>query len=226
LAGDIRAEDDNVAVPGRLTGDGHRLLHIDVQKPPGDTLDDTTAAPSEDRSSYCDTTRRPTHLRGLHPATCQTLIGLLAVSGLRPGDEAIGLDRGDVDARHGLLRIIDAKFGKSREVALHTSTMDALEAYGRLRDQRFPRPACEAFFVSTAGTRLFLSCVDRVFARLVKTVSLEPRSPRCRPRLHDFRHSFAVRALLDWYATGVDVQARLPALSTYMGHVNPASTYY
>jgi integrase len=96
----------------------------------------------------------------------------------------------------------------------------------RVRIRRFPRPRCEAFFVLTAGTRLFLSCVDRVFARLVENLGLKARSPRCRPGLQDFRHSFAVRTLLDWYATSADVQARLPALSTYMGHVSPASTYY
>jgi integrase/recombinase XerD len=165
-------------------------------------------------------------LRGaLHAATHRTLIGLMAVTGIRLG-EAIGLDRDDVDPRHGLLRIIDSKFGKSREVALHASAMDALDAYGRLREELCPRPSCDAFFVSTAGTRLFASCVHRVFARLVRIVGPMPRSPRCRPRPHDLRHSFAVRTLLDWYATGADVQARLPSLSTYMGHVNPASTYY
>ncbi len=162
-------------------------------------------------------------LRGpLHAATHQTLIGLLAVTGMRPG-EAIGLVRDDVDARHGLVRIIDGKFGKSREVALEESTMEALDAYGRLRDEHCPRPRCEVFFISTAGTRLFLSCVHRVFARLVTTAGLIARSPRCRPRMHDLRHSFAVRTLLDWHADGVDVRARLPWLSSYMGHANPAA---
>jgi integrase/recombinase XerD len=149
----------------------------------------------------------------------------MAITGMRLG-EAIGLDRDDVDERHRLLRIIDSKFGKSREVALHESAMEAMNAYRQLRDRLCPRPSCEAFFASTAGTRLFASCVHRVFARLVSTVGLQPRSPRCRPRMHDIRHSFAVRTLLDWHATGADVQARLPSLATDMGHVNPASTYY
>jgi integrase/recombinase XerD len=162
--------------------------------------------------------------RPLHAATYQTLIGLMAVTGMRLG-EAIGLDRDDVDARHQLLRIIDSKFRKSREVALHPGAMNALHAYSKLREELCPRPNCEAFFVSTAGTRLLASCVHRVFARLVSTVGLEPRSPRCRPRLHDLRQSFAVRTLLDWYAANAEVQARL-SLSTYMGHVDPASTYY
>jgi integrase len=158
-------------------------------------------------------------------ANYQTLIGLLAVSGLRLG-EAIRLDRGDVDVRHRLLRIIDSKFGKSREVVLHDSTMHALSEYGRLRDQRFPKPRCEAFLVSLRGTRLRKNCIHHMFARLVQVVGLKPRSPRCRPRPHDLRHAFAVRTLLEWYRDGVDVQARLPLLSTYMGHVNPASTFW
>jgi integrase/recombinase XerD len=166
-------------------------------------------------------------LRGaLHPATMRTLIGLMAVTGMRIG-ETIALDRDDVDHRHQLLRIIESKFGKSREVALHDSTMDALDAYEHLRDRLCPRPSCEAFFLSRNGTRLFPSCVNRVFARLVRAVGLEPRSSRCRPRPHDLRHSFAVSTLLDWYATDTsNAQARLPALSTYMGHLEPASTYY
>ena len=158
-------------------------------------------------------------------ANYRTLIGLLSVTGLRLG-EAIRLDRVDVDDRHQLLRVLDSKFGKSREVVLQDSTMNALRDYGRLRDERFPQPRCEAFFVSTRGTRLRKTCIHHMFTRLVQTAGLKPRSPGCRPRLHDFRHAFAVRSLLEWYRDGLDVQARLPLLSTYMGHVNPASTFW
>ncbi|MGO9104288.1 MAG: tyrosine-type recombinase/integrase [Mycobacterium sp.] len=158
-------------------------------------------------------------------ANYRTLIGLLAVSGLRLG-EAIRLDRADVDVRHGLLRILDSKFGKSREVMLHDTTMRALDKYARLRDRRFPHPRCEAFLVSLRGTRLNKNAVHDMFPRLAQVAGLKPRSPRCRPRPHDLRHAFAVRTLLEWYRDGVDVQARLPLLSTYMGHVNPASTFY
>jgi len=158
-------------------------------------------------------------------ANYRTLIGLLSVTGLRLG-EAIRLDRSDVDDRHQLLRILDSKFGKSREVVLHDSTMHALTDYGRLRDQRFPQPRCEAFLVSLRGTRLRQNCIHHMFARLTQTAGLKPRSPGCRPRPHDLRHAFAVRTLLEWYRDGRDVQARLPLLSTYMGHVNPASTFW
>jgi integrase/recombinase XerD len=158
-------------------------------------------------------------------ANYRTLIGLLSVTGLRLG-EAVRLDRVDVDDRHRLLRVLDSKFGKSREVVLHDSTMHALSEYARLRDQCFPQPRCQAFLVSTRGTRLRKNCIHDMFPRLVRTAGLKPRSPGCRPRLHDFRHGFAVRTLLEWYRDGLDVQARLPLLSTYMGHVNPASTFW
>ena len=158
-------------------------------------------------------------------ANYQTLIGLMAVTGLRLG-EAIRLDRVDLDDRHQLLRVLDSKFGKSREVVLRESTLRALDAYRGLRDRRFPRPRCEAFLVSLRGTRLRKSCIHHMFARLVQAAGLKPRSPGSRPRLHDLRHAFAVRTLLEWYRDGVDVQARLPLLSTYMGHVNPASTFW
>jgi site-specific recombinase XerD len=103
--------------------------------------------------------------------------------------------------------------------------MTARHYYGKLREELCPRPSCEAFFVSTAGTRLLASCVHRVFARLVSTVALKPCSPRCRPRPHDLRHSFAVRTLLDWYSANAEVQARLPSLSTYMGHIRLAAVH-
>ena len=158
-------------------------------------------------------------------ANYQTLIGLLAVSGMRLG-EAVRLDRNDIDIHHSLLRIIDSKFGKSREVVLHDTTITALAEYARLRDQRFPQPRCDAFLVSLRGTRLNKNSIHDMFPRLVRAAGLKPRSPRCRPRPHDLRHAFAVRTLLDWYAAGLDVQAKLPLLSTYLGHVNPASTFY
>jgi integrase len=161
----------------------------------------------------------------LQAATYRTLIGLLAVTGLRLG-EAIRLDRDDVDPDDRLLRILNSKFGKSREVALHDSTIDALENYSRLRNERFPTPRCEAFFLSTRGTRLLAPSIHETFNRLVAIAGLAPRPAGRRPRPHDLRHALAVRTLLDWYRDGLDVQARLPLLSTWLGHVNPASTFW
>jgi integrase len=161
----------------------------------------------------------------LRAATFETLVGLLAVTGLRIG-EALRLDRSDVDLDQAVLQIHNSKFGKSREVPLHPSTVEALAAYARQRDRLCRRPICPAFFISTAGTRLLYCNVHLTWLDLVRRAGLEPRSAWCRPRPHDLRHSFAVRTLLRWYRDGADVQARMPALSTYLGHVHPASTYW
>lgn len=158
-------------------------------------------------------------------ATCETLIGLLAVSGLRIG-EALRLDAGDLDWARGVLIIRDAKFNRSREVPLHQSTLDALRAYARLRDQRYPQPRSGSFFVTRSGRRLSYSTIREHFEHLARKAGLQPRSARCRPRLHDFRHGFACATLEDWYRTGADVQAKLPLLSTYLGHIDPISTYW
>jgi integrase len=161
----------------------------------------------------------------LRRATFATLIGLLAVTGMRVG-EAISLDRGDVDITGGSLTIRSGKFGKTRELALHPSTIDALRAYRRLRDRSAPRTGTSAFFVSTARTRLLYCNVHHAFHRLVQHVGLMPRSASCRPRIHDLRHTFAVKTMLDAYAAGEDGQARLTLLSTWLGHVHPRHTYW
>ncbi len=161
----------------------------------------------------------------LRRTTLATVIGLLAVTGIRVG-EMIALDRGDVDLASALLVVRHGKFGKARELALHPTTVEALRRYQRLRDRLAPVTATSAFFVSTAGTRLRYCNVHNAFHRLVRLAGLTPRSASCRPRIHDLRHSFAVRAMLDAYAAGQDGQARLTLLSTWLGHVHPASTYW
>lgn len=161
----------------------------------------------------------------LRQTTLATVIGLLAVTGIRVG-EAIALDRGDVDLASGLLVVRHGKFGKARELALHPTTVKALQRYQRLRDRLAPVTATSAFFVSTTGTRLRYCNVHNAFHRLVRLAGLTPRSASCRPRIHDLRHSFAVRAMLDAYAAGQDGQTRLTLLSTWLGHVHPGSTYW
>jgi integrase/recombinase XerD len=121
----------------------------------------------------------------LRAATYATLVGLLAVSGLRVG-EVIALDRDDVDLASGLLTIREAKFGKTRQIPLHPTTVEALATYSRQRDQLCPRCPSPAFFVSTTGTRLFYSTFHLVFSGLVRQACLAPRSPSCRPRPHDY----------------------------------------
>jgi len=161
----------------------------------------------------------------LRAATFETLVGLLAVTGLRIG-EALRLDRDDIDLAGGVLRIRQTKFGKSREVPLHPSTVEALAAYALRRDELRPRPREQAFFVSTAGTRLLYCNAHLAWLDLVRRARLGPRSATCRPRPHDLRHSFAVRTLLGWYRDGADVAACMPLLSTYLGHVHPGNTYW
>ena len=127
----------------------------------------------------------------MRAATYQTLVGLLAVTGMRVG-EAISLDRCDADLAAGIITVRKAKFGKSRQVPLHPGTMTALEAYARIRDENIPRPGTPAFFVSLTGTRLIYKNVHFTYHRLTGAAGLRPRSARCRPRIHDLRHSFAV----------------------------------
>lgn len=165
----------------------------------------------------------------LRRATFATLIGLLAVTGMRVG-EAIALDRGDLDAAAGLLTVRHGKFDKARLVPLHPTTVAALRDYLRQRDQlRSATPTAAptaALLVSGAGTRLLYCNVHVTWKRLVADAGLRPRAGSCRPRIHDLRHSFAVRAMLDAYAAGQDGQTRLTLLSTWLGHVHPASTYW
>ncbi len=160
----------------------------------------------------------------LRAATFETLVGLLFVTGIRVG-EAIRLDRQDVDLAAALLTVRESK-GKSRALPIDETTVAALNAYVEQRRVLCPSAKSRAFFVSLAGTRLLYCNVHLAFLGLVRDAGLVRRSARCRPRPHDLRHSFAVRALIRWYREGVDVAALLPVLSTYLGHVNPAATYW
>jgi integrase len=157
-------------------------------------------------------------------ATFQTLIGLLAVAGMRLG-EAIGLERDDLESRHGVLTV-HGKYGKTRELPLHPTAVDALCRYLRRRDRPPSPPAERALLVSEAGTRLLASNVQHTFGRMRARAGIAPRSAACRPRLHDVRHSFAVRTLLDAYRCGADVGGRLALLSTYLGHRELSMTYW
>jgi integrase/recombinase XerD len=159
----------------------------------------------------------------LWSATFETLIGLLAATGLRSG-EALMLDRDDVDCTEGLLTVRNSKFGKCREVLLHDSTVKALKRYGDQRDRFFPSPATPSFFVSTRGTRLLHTSMHPTFRLLRSQAGIG--QPSSQPRLHDLRHTLAVNTLLRWYRDGGDVASRMPLLSTYLGHVDPAATYW
>lgn len=161
----------------------------------------------------------------LQAVTVETLIGVLAVTGLRVG-EVVRLDRDDADVVGGVLVVRNSKLGKSRHVPLHPSTSEALRSFLLRRDGLFPQPPSPALFISTTGTRLRTGNLGTVFGRLLDRAGLPSRQGRQGPRLADLRHSFAVQTLLDWHLAAVDVGLRLPVLSTYLGHTSPASTYW
>jgi integrase/recombinase XerD len=166
---------------------------------------------------------------GLNPPwkalTMQTLTGLLFTTGVRLG-EALSLGHGDLDPAAGMLTIRQAKFRKPRQLPLHPSATAALAGYAARRGTLRPRPATTAFFISTTGARLARTTVQETFRRLLNQTGIYQRAGGLRPRLHDARHTFAVTTLLGWYRDGGDVQARLPLLSTWLGHADPRHTYW
>jgi integrase len=167
---------------------------------------------------------------GLRALTYTTLIGLLASTGLRPG-EALALDRSDVDLENGILSIRETKFGKSRFVPIDLSTRRALQQYAERRDALGVRPRSPAFLLAESGRRLQGCAARRMFALLSCVTGLRPAAESRRrlgrgPRLQDFRHTFATRRLLEWYRAGLDVERELPTLSTYLGHVEVGLTYW
>ena len=161
----------------------------------------------------------------LRAVTFETLIGLLAATGMR-GSEAMQLDDSDIDAAAGMLAVRATKFRKSRQLPLHPATLGALAGYQALRDQLCPAPGTGSLLVSTTGARLCQATVQPAFRHLLRQAGIGQRTGRPRPTIHGLRHSFAVKTLIGWYRDGQDVQARMPALSTYLGHVAPAATYW
>jgi integrase len=169
--------------------------------------------------------------KGLRARTYSTLFGLLAVTGMR-ASEALSLDRNDVDLEAAILTIRRTKFGKTRLVPVHPSTRDALRAYGQQRDQIVPASSTPGFFVSERGIRITGWAARYTFAKVSREIGLRaPVEVKGRyhghgPRLHDMRHRFAVRTLIDWYRAGLDVEREIPKLATYLGHVHVHDTYW
>lgn len=159
----------------------------------------------------------------LRAASHETLFGLLAVSGMRVG-EALGLARDDIDLAEGVITVRCGKFNRSRLIPLHVSATSRLDAYARRRDQLYPQPKTQNFFVTHTGRRMSYGTVKRTFHELAVATGL--RSESSRPRIHDLRHTFAVRTLVDLQRAGADVHAQLGTLSIYLGHVKPAGTYW
>jgi integrase len=153
-----------------------------------------------------------------------TLIGLLAVTGMRVG-EAIRLTDADIDTNDAVITIRSSKFGKSRQVPVAMTTIDALHACMKVRDRTQRSSTCTRVFMSGAGTPVAYTHFCLTFRRAVTTAGIGDPAPVLRPRIHDLRHSFAVRTLLGWHRNGNDVAAMLPRLSTYLGHREPRYTY-
>ncbi len=214
---------------GAARGFARYLKTVDpaTEIPPAGVWSSVTPRPQPWIWAEADIRRLLAAARALRPplraATYQTLFGLIAATGLRLG-EAIGLDRTDADLDDGLLAIGDTKSGRSRLVPLHPTVTSALTSYAACRDQLCPDPGTTRFFISTAGTPLRTSLTDLAFAQLTTTLGL--RTPDRRPRIHDLRHTFAVRQLLQWHRDGDDAHARMPELSAYLGHVSPDGTYW
>jgi len=157
----------------------------------------------------------------LRAAAFETAIGLMAATGVRPG-EALGLDAVDVDLEGGALHV-RAGQTKQRLVPLHPTTIQALDRYARLRNRRPHRSG--AFFITGPQRRLTRQAFYATFPTLRRQAGLDGRGERGHVRAHDLRHTFAVRTLLDWHHAGVDIDRQLPLLSTYLGHLHPDSTY-
>lgn len=154
----------------------------------------------------------------LRPHTFATFLGVLASTGLRVG-EAIRLTVQDVplDDTPPVLHIRETKFHKSRLVPLHPTTVVPLRHYAALSD---------VFFVSEQGHALTHDALGRWFAQLCRQLGLEPTAGGRRPSLHALRHAFAIERLRRWHQDGADVQALLPHLSVYLGHVRPQESYW
>jgi integrase/recombinase XerD len=158
----------------------------------------------------------------LRAATYEAIIGLLAATGMRVG-EALALFRDDVDLDQGILTVRSGKGNRSRLVPLHSSSTTALSRYAECRDFLCPLPRARTFFVSTVGTAVDYGSLRTTFRQLVNA---SMPSTKAHLRIHDLRHTFAVRTLVDLYRTGADIQAQIAVLSNYLGHSNPAGTYW
>jgi len=162
----------------------------------------------------------------LLPWTYYCLFGLLCVAGLRLG-EARNLKLQDVDLNAGILTVRSSKFGRTRLVPLHVTTCEALADYIARRQRHWAnRPVSSYLFVSSWGNRLDNGEIHRAFYALSQKIGLRDISDCHGPRLHDFRHRFAMEALLRWYRADDDVERRLPILSAYLGHVHVSDTYW
>jgi|SRR5579871_4892127 len=156
----------------------------------------------------------------LKPITIRTILVLLYGAGLRI-HEALCLNGIDVDLNRSMLTIRQTKFGKSRLLPIGPQLKQALDPYAQARTAK----AADPFFTTRTGERIRDEVVQEYFRILCRNVGIHRNGGVGeQPRLHDLRHTFAVHRLTSWYRQGADVQRLLPHLSTYLGHVDIAST--
>lgn len=207
----------------------HQTIDPDSEVPPVGLLPRRNHRPTPYLYSDDDVAALLTATRTLSPqlraATYETLVGLLASTGMRIG-EAMRLDDTDIDWADSVVTVNNSKFGRSRLVPVHHTTLNALRSYIDLRERLCPHPSAPSVFVSTRAARLAHSTINSTFHQILDQADLDRAASGCRPRVHDLRHSFAVKTLLDWYRDGADVTGRLPALSAYLGHLHPSDTYW
>ena len=172
-----------------------------------------------------DAARQLHSATGLRAHTYATVLSLLTVTGMRRG-EVLKLQCDDVDLVHGSLTVRESKFGKTRWIPIHPTTQHALKQYLRFRNRLWPRPPTPSFFLSEQGTPLSAWSLQQTFVQLSRQIGLRSPTDRYGPRLHDLRHSFAVRTLLNWYRAGVNVEQRLPTLAAYLGHAHLNDTFW
>jgi integrase len=165
----------------------------------------------------------------LRPATFDTLFGLMASTGMRIS-ETIHLRDANVDLKRGMLIVWRTKFAKSRQLPLHSSTVEALANYRQQRKRYVPTTADSPFFIGSRGRRLGQPLgerqIHRVFNSLRDRLDWVNRGAHAAPRLHDLRHTFAVKRLMLWHSEGADVNQMMLALSTYLGHTKISCTYW
>jgi integrase len=174
--------------------------------------------------------RRLRPAQGLRGVVYETLFGLIASTGMRIS-EALALRNEDVNLKYGMLTIHQTKFGKSRQVPLHPSTVEALRGYFWIRSLVGNFEQDEApIFIGTRGRRLGLPMdshqVNRVFVTLREQLGWHNRGMHHAPRIHDLRHTFVVHRILLWMEQGVDIDQAMLSLSTYIGHAHVTNTYW
>ncbi len=162
----------------------------------------------------------------IRPHTFTTMFGLIAATGMRR-NEVIKLKRKDVDLVNGTLLIEMTKFRKSRLIPIHPTVLKKLKSYARLRDQVIKDPRCDNFFIMNRGQAVDGDSIYYAFVHACKIAGVRHDVVGAGfPRIHDLRHTFVVRVILGWLQSSQDVHTLMPALSTYIGHAEPADTYW